>query len=231
MRGVKFTTLPGAKVLLLIGVDAPEAFWTFEKRRGTKGEPYAVRTSLGWYLISPASSHGNEQSFSINHVMVSNAMCDKQKSVNDFSCKVVGSVDETVGVINCMKSCDTASIVKNIDDFSCEVVDSVDETVCVNDCVKSCDTVIGTLTSIQHLRKLFCAVGYLFKWLGKGVRVREAISNCDRPDPDTTHTHTLGVAIDIVLREWWRLCRWRYFLAAGRRVTMDYKHWWQLSKP
>jgi len=63
--------------------------WLVEERRGKKGEPYAVRTSLGWSLIGPTSSHGNERSFSINHVMVSNAMCCKQKNVNDFSCKVV----------------------------------------------------------------------------------------------------------------------------------------------
>jgi len=74
---------------------------------------------------------------------------------------------------------------------------------------------------------LFYAVGYLFKWLSKGVRVREAISKCDRRDPDTMHA--LGVATDIVLREWWCLCQWRYSFAAGLRGTMDYKHWRQLS--
>ena len=30
------------EVQLLIGVDAPEAFWAVEERRGNRGEPYAV---------------------------------------------------------------------------------------------------------------------------------------------------------------------------------------------
>jgi len=39
--------------LLLIGVDVPHAFRTLEERRGNVGEPFAVRTPLGWSLIGP----------------------------------------------------------------------------------------------------------------------------------------------------------------------------------
>jgi len=34
-------------VLLLIGADVPEEFWTLEERRGKRGEPYALRAILG----------------------------------------------------------------------------------------------------------------------------------------------------------------------------------------
>ena len=173
LSGVKFATLPDADVLLH-RVDAPQAFWTLEERRSKKGEPYAVRTALVCSLTFPASSHGSEPSFSINHVMVTNAMFDKQK---------------------------------NVDESTFEVVGSVEEKVCVDDCMKSCDTASGTLPSVQRFRDLLCAGGYLLKWLSNGVRVRKAISECDRPHLDTSHA--LGVATNIVLREWWRFCRWQ----------------------
>jgi len=68
-----------------------------------------MRTALGCFLIGPASSHGNERSFSINHVMVTNAMFEKHSNVDEFSVEVVGSVEKKVCVNNCMKSCDTAN--------------------------------------------------------------------------------------------------------------------------
>ena len=48
------------EVLLLIGVDAPEAFWVAEERRGNRGELYAVRTTLGWSLMGPRSTDGGD---------------------------------------------------------------------------------------------------------------------------------------------------------------------------
>ena len=63
------------EVLFLIGVDAPEAFWVVEERRGNCGEPYAVRTTLGWSLMGPKSIDGGDftstglgESVSINFV-------------------------------------------------------------------------------------------------------------------------------------------------------------------
>ena len=35
------------EVMLLIGVNTPEAFWVIEERRGNVGNPYTVRTTLG----------------------------------------------------------------------------------------------------------------------------------------------------------------------------------------
>ena len=37
----------------IIGCNIPEAFWVLEERRGNKGNPYAIRSSLGWALIGP----------------------------------------------------------------------------------------------------------------------------------------------------------------------------------
>ena len=50
-------TLPSigeSEVRLIIGSNAPDAFWVLEERRGQRGEPYAVRCPLGWTVIGPA---------------------------------------------------------------------------------------------------------------------------------------------------------------------------------
>ena len=41
------------KVDLIIGCNVPEAFWVLEERRGNKGDPYTIRSPLGWTLIGP----------------------------------------------------------------------------------------------------------------------------------------------------------------------------------
>ena len=38
-------------VRLLIGENNPELFWTMEERRREPGQPFAVRTRLGWSLL------------------------------------------------------------------------------------------------------------------------------------------------------------------------------------
>ena len=50
--------LPAAhgEVLLLIGLDTPEAFWVKEERRGSAKEPYAVRGVLGWSVVGPRTT-------------------------------------------------------------------------------------------------------------------------------------------------------------------------------
>ena len=42
-----------SEVGLLIGGDVPEVFWCLEERRGKRGQPYAVKTILGWTVIGP----------------------------------------------------------------------------------------------------------------------------------------------------------------------------------
>ena len=34
----------------MVGVDVPNAFWSLEERRASPGEPYAVKTMLGWSI-------------------------------------------------------------------------------------------------------------------------------------------------------------------------------------
>ena len=54
-------------VMLLIGVDAPEAFWMLEERRGNTGEPFAVRTTLGWSLVGPRCDNSGERGMTVGH--------------------------------------------------------------------------------------------------------------------------------------------------------------------
>ena len=53
----------------MIGVDVPNAFWLLEERRGSPGEPYAVKTMLGWSIVRPAGASFG-QTLSVNHVRV-----------------------------------------------------------------------------------------------------------------------------------------------------------------
>ena len=54
----KFPTSVG----LLIGVDNPELFWTLEERRGEPGQPFAVRTRLGWSLLGATATYERRKS-------------------------------------------------------------------------------------------------------------------------------------------------------------------------
>jgi len=54
LQGLNLSSLGKQEVLLLISVDAPEAFWVQEERRGKPGEPFAVKTVLGWSLLGPS---------------------------------------------------------------------------------------------------------------------------------------------------------------------------------
>ena len=45
-----FLQLKNASVGVLIGMDAPEAHWVLEQRRGERGEPHADLTIFGWVL-------------------------------------------------------------------------------------------------------------------------------------------------------------------------------------
>ena len=52
----------------MIGVDHPELFWTNEERRGDHGQPYAVRTLLGWSLVGAVSGARHKNSAQVNFV-------------------------------------------------------------------------------------------------------------------------------------------------------------------
>ena len=58
-----------SSVGLLIGIDNPELFWTLEEIRGNRGEPFAVRTILGWSLVGAISRfQQNTKSINVNFV-------------------------------------------------------------------------------------------------------------------------------------------------------------------
>ena len=53
LNGLKFPRINSTDVMLLIGSDTPEVFWTLDERRGKPKEPYAVKSILGWTLLGP----------------------------------------------------------------------------------------------------------------------------------------------------------------------------------
>lgn len=64
LDGIHLPKIDVDKVELLVGSDTPDAFWVEEQRRGKPGEPYAIRSMLGWSIIGPTGvmqpkGHGN----------------------------------------------------------------------------------------------------------------------------------------------------------------------------
>ena len=53
LQDITLPSIDETKVNLIIGCNVPEAFWVLEERRGDKGDPYAIRSPLGWTLIGP----------------------------------------------------------------------------------------------------------------------------------------------------------------------------------
>ena len=59
--------LPDEDILLLVGVNVSHAFWTLEERRGYVGEPFAVRTLLGWSLMGSVLASAGK-TLAVHHV-------------------------------------------------------------------------------------------------------------------------------------------------------------------
>ena len=53
LQDINLPSIDETKVDLIIGCNVSEAFWALEERRGNKGDPYAIRSLLGWTLIGP----------------------------------------------------------------------------------------------------------------------------------------------------------------------------------
>ena len=53
LEEINLPSISEKEVRLIIGTNAPEAFWVLDERRGERGEPYAIRTPLGWTLMGP----------------------------------------------------------------------------------------------------------------------------------------------------------------------------------
>ena len=56
LEDIKLQSISEKEVRLIVGTNAPEAFWVLEERRGNRGEPYAIRTPLGWTLMGPVGA-------------------------------------------------------------------------------------------------------------------------------------------------------------------------------
>lgn len=53
LSGLELPQVEKSKVGLLIGQDNPEALMPLEVRKGKKGDPFAIRTNLGWAMSGP----------------------------------------------------------------------------------------------------------------------------------------------------------------------------------
>lgn len=65
LKGINLPRIEKGQVELLIGSDTPEVFWVEDERRGKRGEPYAIRSILGWSILGPT---GKNDSFSCANV-------------------------------------------------------------------------------------------------------------------------------------------------------------------
>ena len=68
LRDVPLTRIPDGKWLLLIGVDVPELFWTLDERRGCQGQPYAIKTVLGWSMIGASAVNKSKKNCLVNFI-------------------------------------------------------------------------------------------------------------------------------------------------------------------
>ena len=66
LSGIQIPEISSEEVLLLIGSDTPEAFWSLEERRGSRGEPYATRSILGWTVQGPMGQHVDSHVAQVN---------------------------------------------------------------------------------------------------------------------------------------------------------------------
>ena len=68
LKDLEIPDVDDKQVTMLIGANVPEAQVYEEFRRGGSGEPYAVRTVLGWAVLGPVDA--------------ANTMCFQPKNVN-----------------------------------------------------------------------------------------------------------------------------------------------------
>ncbi|VDQ08673.1 unnamed protein product [Trichobilharzia regenti] len=64
-----FRELDDKRVTVLIGSDVPEAHWVLDQRLGSRKQPYAIKTFLGWVLLGPL--HGNTKRGTVNYARIS----------------------------------------------------------------------------------------------------------------------------------------------------------------
>ncbi|XP_045209072.2 uncharacterized protein LOC123560989 [Mercenaria mercenaria] len=79
LSGIYLPKIDVGKVELLVGSDTPDAFWVEEQRRGKRGEPYAIRTMLGWSIIGPIGNRPSLDHGSINFQLASSTQLQIDK--------------------------------------------------------------------------------------------------------------------------------------------------------
>ena len=60
LRGIKIPTVSTSQVELIIGQDSPESLTPQTVIPGLKGEPYAIRTHLGWAISGPLKEYNSD---------------------------------------------------------------------------------------------------------------------------------------------------------------------------
>ncbi|XP_031548597.1 uncharacterized protein LOC116286276 [Actinia tenebrosa] len=81
MKDIDLPELIDKKITLLIGSDVPEALCPLEVRSGKKGEPFALRTLLGWTVTGPLRK-GSRQRASMNYIHVDQSIgCNESEPV------------------------------------------------------------------------------------------------------------------------------------------------------
>ena len=81
LSDIELPEIQGKDVRLLIGCNAPEAFWVLEERRGARGEPIAVRSILGWTLMGPVERISGDSSFNVNFVRLESGRGDRDEAL------------------------------------------------------------------------------------------------------------------------------------------------------
>jgi len=72
LQGLTVTEVESNEVGILIGVNVPECQVHYEARIGREGEPFAVRTVLGWSIFGPIGEKKIARSVSVNHLRQEN---------------------------------------------------------------------------------------------------------------------------------------------------------------
>ena len=80
LKNIVIPEVDETQVTMLIGANVPEAQVHEECRKGKAGEPYAVRTMLGWAVLGPvdAVSSLNPQKVNVNFVNHGSELSDQQ---------------------------------------------------------------------------------------------------------------------------------------------------------
>ena len=87
LRDIELRQLDVTSVMLIVGLkDAPSLFLPLECRAGGKGEPVAIRYSLGWTAIGPVGGQSCTAERSVNylHMEDSSVVCAGGLDFEDY---------------------------------------------------------------------------------------------------------------------------------------------------